>query len=313
MRYLSLLSFIALFQAPVLLHAQTDNSTSGSLSDMLNASEPSGKHEHVTGTFKTTRIINGQSVETTGKGVLDFKISHRFGSIDGGIKQFFGLDGAVTQIGFDYGITRGLTVGVSRSTYNKEYEGYVKAKILAQTADNHIPVTLDYVGAISTQSDAAPDLGAGVEYKFAYRNCYVNQILIARKFNNEFSLQLMPTIIHYNLVPLDVDPNNVLAIGAGGRAKLSNRISLTAEYYYQIPGYKLANSKNSLSVGIDIETGGHVFQLFFTNSNAITERAFIGQTTDSWSKRQIHFGFNISRIFQIVRPKEFEGSRNSIY
>lgn len=316
MRYFYLLAFAAILQAPLTSHAQSDTSHSDLLAE-LNKPDNNGKHEPVGATFETTRIINGHSVEMTGKGVLDFKISHRFGSIDGGVKQFFGLDGAVTQLTFDYGVTKWLTVGASRSTYDKEYEGYGKVRLLTQTADNHMPFTLDYMGAISTTSNTAPDLGAGVDYKFSYRLCYVNQLLIARKFSERLSLQLMPTIVHYNIVDLDVQPNNVIAIGAGGRFKLSNRFSLTAEYYYQIPGTDLSTdlnkTRNSLSVGIDIQTGGHVFQLFFSNSAAITERAFIGQTTDQWSKGQIHFGFNISRIFQIVHPKEFKGSRNSIY
>lgn len=316
MRYLTFLAFLVIAQAPVLSHAQADTGKS-ELMNMISQSDNTGKHEPVGATFETTRVINGQSIEMTGKGVLDFKISHRFGSVNGGVGQFFGLDGAVTQLGFDYGVTKWLTIGVSRSTYDKEYEGYVKGRILTQTEDNHIPVSLDYVGAISCTSNTAPDLGVGVDYAFSNRLCYVNQLLISRKINNRFSLQLMPTIIHYNIVDLDVQPNNVIAVGAGGRVKLSNRFSVNVEYYYQIPGTDLSvtsnKTHNSLSVGVDIQTGGHVFQLFFTNSSAITERAFVGQTTDSWSKGQIHFGFNISRIFQIVHPKEFKGSRNSIY
>jgi len=312
MRYLTILAFLAIANSPLASHAQSDTSKSD-LNDLLNDNTSSSKHQPAGATFETTRIINGQSIEMTGQGVLDFKISHRFGSIDGGFSSFFGLDGAVTQLGFDYGVTKWLTVGVSRSTYNKEYEGYVKARLLTQTEDDHIPVSLDYVGASTIMSDDKSNYGTGDAYKFSYRMTYMNQLLIARKFGSKFSLQLMPTIIHYNLVPLDVDPNNVIAIGGGWRYKLSNRFSVNVEYYYQIPGSKISGTKNSLSVGVDIQTGGHVFQLFFTNSTGITERAFVGQTTDSWSDGQIHFGFNISRIFQIVHPKEFKGTRNSIY
>jgi hypothetical protein len=312
MRLFVIVAFVAIINIPVALHGQSDSAATD-LSALLNDNSKTGKHEPVGAIFETTRVINGQSIEMTGKGILDFKISHRFGAINGGVSQFFGLDGAVTQLGFDYGVTKWLTVGVSRSTFNKEYEGYAKVRLLTQTEDGHMPISLDYVGAATIMSDDASNYGTGDAYRFSYRMSYMNQLLIARKFSSRLSLQLMPTILHYNLVDLDVDPNNVIAIGAGGRYKLSNRFSLNVEYYFQVPGEKLANYKNSLSVGVDIQTGGHVFQLFFTNSSGITERAFVGQTTDSWSKGQIHFGFNISRIFQIVHPKEFEGSRNSIY
>lgn len=314
MRAISKIFFFAgLLQLPLLLHAQNDT-TKSDLMDMLNDGNAS-VHTPVTATFKATRIINNSSIEQTGKGVMDFRIGHRFGVINGGIKEFFGLDGAVTQLAFDYGVTKGLTVGVSRSTYNKEYEGYLKARLLTQTEDGHIPVSIAYVGGMTIASAPQTSLGIpdDVDFAFSNRLSYVHQLLIARKFSSAFSLQLMPTLIHYNMVDYDVDPNNVFAVGVGGRVRLSNRLSLNGEYIFQIPGTDRTNTTNSLSVGLDIETGGHVFQLLFTNSTGMSEPAFVGQTTDKWEKGRFHFGFNISRIFQIVHPKEFEGSRNSIY
>jgi hypothetical protein len=163
-------------------------------------------------------------------------------------------------------------------------------------------------------------LPEGQDYYFSNRMAYMNQLLIARKFTPWLSLQLMPTHIHYNLVEYKDDPNDVLAMGIGGRLKLSNRISLTGEYYYVLPGSKLhqlsdptKEAINSLTIGFDIETGGHVFQLLFSNSTAITERNIVGQTEGEWSRGDIHFGFNISRVFTIVKPKEFQNSRNKIW
>src|ERR1700748_3264620 len=141
MRYLTIFALFAMAQAPVLSHAQTDTAKSD-LMNMISQGDNNNGREPVGATFETTRIINGHSIEMTGKGVLDFKISHRFGAVNGGVSQFFGLDGGVTQLGFDYGVTKWLTVGVSRSTYDKEYEGYIKGRILTQTEDNHIPVSL---------------------------------------------------------------------------------------------------------------------------------------------------------------------------
>lgn len=292
------------------LYAQHTDTSSNDLVNMLEEEDSSPKKEYTTATFKSTRLINGHSIENVGKGVLDFRISHRFGQLKDA-DNFFGLDNANTRIGFDYGITDWLMIGIGRSTYQKEYDGMAKVKLLRQTEKKGMPVSVSYMGEISVQSLKAPVLPAGQEYYFSNRMFYVNQLLIARKFNRLLSLQLMPTHIHYNLVPTTGEPNDIIALGVGGRLKLSNRISLTGEYYYRFN--ELNGYVNSLSVGIDIETGGHVFQLMVTNATAMTERAVIGQTIDEWSEGQVHFGFNISRVFTIVRPKGFEGSRNKVW
>jgi hypothetical protein len=213
-------------------------------------------------------------------------------------------------------------LGINRGTHEKEYQGLAKVKLLRQTEGKGMPVSISYMGAVSAQTMPAPVLPAGQEYYFSNRLFYVNQLLIAHKFSNAFSLQLTPTHIHYNLVPTTAESNNTIAIGIGGRVKLSNRISLNAEYFYRIPGTELAgfptatgiqSYTNSLSLGFDIETGGHVFQLMFTNGSTLSERAFIGQNISSWADGDIHFGFNISRVFTIVKPKGFENSRNKIW
>jgi hypothetical protein len=266
--------------------------------------------EYVMATFKTSRLVSGQSVENMPAGVLDFQIAHRFGALNQGVHNFFGMDNAVTKLSFDYGITNRIMVGIGRSTLNKEYEGFVKIKLLQQTTDNSMPVSLSYAGSVMVQSDQV-NLPDSAGYPFSNRVCYANQLLLARKFNSRFSLQLMPTHIHYNLVAVTADHNDVFAIGVGGRVKLVRFLSLNAEYYYTIPGMHLAGYHNALSVGVDIETGGHVFQLHFTNATGLSERAFIGQTTDGWGKGQIHFGFNISRVFTLVQPKGFrKGATN---
>jgi hypothetical protein len=303
MKYL-LLFFVVTVSSiafPTLSIPAAGQEQSDSLLALLNEGVPPAR-QYVTATFKGTRVINGQSVQNVGKGVLDFRVSHRFGALNQGIHNFFGLDNAVTKIAFDYGITDWLTIGLGRGTYEKEYDGFVKTKILKQTVNNRMPLNLSYVGGMYIQSMSMPEI-AGATYPFSNRLCYMNQLLIARKFSRHFSLQLMPTHIHYNIVPTTAEPNDIFALGVGGRLKVSNRIAVTGEYYYVLPGSSLNGYHNALSVGIDIETGGHVFQLMFTNASAINERVFIGQTTGQWSKGNIHFGFNISRVFTIVRPK----------
>lgn len=271
------------------------------------------KKRYVSATFKTTRVVTAHSVENTGKGVLDFRVNHRFGAINNGVSTFFGLDDANTRIGFDYGITDWLMVGFGRNTFQKEYDGFFKAKLIRQAEKDGSPITLSYLGAMSVQSMPAPTLPPGQEYLFSNRLYYVNQILVARKFNQWLSLQLTPTHIHYNLVPTVAEPNDLIAVGLGGRIKISNRVTLNGEYYFRVPGTELNSYRNVLSVGVDIETGGHVFQLMLSNSRAMTERALIGQTPGNWGNGDIHFGFNISRVFTIVRPKGFENSRNKIW
>jgi len=293
--------FLFLLFACGIIKAAAQQSHADSLLNLLNRD---GRPAYVTATFKATRIINGQSIENVGAGVLDFRVAHRFGSLNQGIGNFFGLDNAVTKIGFDYGFTDWLMAGIGRGTYEKEYDGFIKVKLLRQTENYHMPVSLSYVGSIYIQSLKMPEI-SGAAYPFVNRMAYMNQLLIARKWSRHFSLQLMPTHIHYNIVPYATDPNNIFALGIGGRVKLSNRIALTGEYYYVFPGASLSGYHNALSFGIDIETGGHVFQLMFTNASAINERVFIGETDGTWSKGIIHFGFNISRVFTIVKPKGF--------
>lgn len=317
-----------MFCANTTVHAQDDkNKTqkteeSGEADDLMSMldEDAAPKKDYTTATFKSTRIINGHSIENVAAGVLDFRVSHRFGPINSGFSDFFGLDAANTSIGADYGITDWLMVGLNRSTYQKEVLGFTKVKLIRQANTNGSPVSVSYMGAMSIQTMPKPLLtpipqpdGTTIEpeYYFSNRLYYVNQLLIARKFNQWLSVQLMPTHVHYNLVPTIAEPNDMFAMGVGGRIKLSNRVSLTGEYFYRFN--ELEGYHNSMSLGFDIETGGHVFQLMFTNATATTERAFIEQSADDWFDGGIHFGFNISRVFTIVRPKGFENSRNKIW
>lgn len=308
--FLSGLSFSAI--------AQTDT-TSDELDKLL--AEPSGSthaSRYVTATFKGTRVINGHSVENVGKGVLDFRVLHRFGTLNSGTENFFGLDNAITKLSFDYGVSNRLMIGIGRSTYQKEFDGFLKFKLTKQKEHKAMSFSLDYVGAAYIQSLHASSfhLDTGQTYYFSNRVCYMNQFLIAHKFSSAFSLQLMPTHIHYNLVDNTKDPNDVFSLGFAGRLKFSNRMAFTWEYFYTFNPLSEANGlpvHNALGVGIDIETGGHVFQLVFTNSTSLSERSVVGQTTGDWGNGDIHFGFNISRVFTIVQPKEFKNSKNKIW
>lgn len=262
--------------------------------------EKDTKPDYTTATFKTTRLINGHSVENVAAGVLDFRISHRFGYLNSGAYELWGLDQATMRLGLDYGITKWWMVGVGRSTYQKQYDGFTKVKIFRQ-ANGGFPMTVSAMGSIMYKSIKF-DNPDRVNY-YTSNLFYCGQLLIARKFSEGVSFQVMPTVIHYNMVANSTDPNDVFSIGAGGRVKLSKRVSINAEYYYQLPGYRLPGTVNSLALGVDIETGGHVFQLNVTNSSGMTERSFISETTEDFFKGYIRFGFTISRVFTIVKPK----------
>lgn len=263
------------------------------LMDILNDSEEEGK-SYATATFKSTRLINGHSIETRTKNVLEFIISHRFGRVNSGVDELFGLDNSSIRFGLEYGITNDLNIGVGRSSFQKVYDGYVKYKILKQS--NALPVTLTgFLSAVSQTLDFPND---GANYESKHRYSYTYQLLLARKFDSNFSFQLMPTWIHRNLVPTEEDANDLFALGFGGRVKLNNRLALNAEYYPQFTD-KSDRFTNALAFGFDLETGGHVFQLHLTNAQQMNEGGFIGETTGNFFDGDIHFGFNISRVFTL--------------
>lgn len=252
-----------------------------------------------TGAFKSTRVINGQSMELLGKGVLDVRILHRFGLISDGADQFFGLDQASMRMGFDYGITNNLMVGVGRSTLNKELDAFIKFRPLRQ-ADDGLPFSLVWVSGITLQTTKWADTSR--KNYFSSRIGYYHEVIIGRKFSNAFSLQLSPIMVHRNLVTNADDENNTFALGIGARMKLSKRTAFVVDYHPVLAGRE-PGTKDPLSVGFDIETGGHVFQLHFSNSTGMNEKAFITGTTSDFWKGDIRFGFNLSRVFQVKRKR----------
>ena len=286
-RYL-LIVFIALMSYSVI----------GQDLDLLSLLEEEETTDYASASFKTSRIINLHSIENTGKGVLDLKISHRFGFINGGISELFGIDQATIRIGADYGITDRLTIGGGRSSFEKTYDGFFKLKILRQRSGaSNFPFTLSLLGtaAIKTTPFQNPDR----ENYFSSRMYYCTQLLLARKFSESVSLQLSPGVVHRNLVRTSTEKNDVYHLGIGGRAKLNKRTSLNIEYIYVLPDQLAPGYRNSLSIGFDIETGGHVFQLHFTNSTSMIEKGFITETVGNWLDGDIHFGFNIARVFSL--------------
>lgn len=254
-----------------------------------------------TATFKSSRVVNGQSIENVGVGVLDFKILHRFGAINQGGYELFGIDQATMRMGLDYGLTKRFMFGVGRSTYQKQYDGFVKYKLLQQqTGLKEIPVGISWVSTIIYKSLRSAPNAQYIEYS-SDKISYTHQLLIARKFNDYFSMQITPTVVHYNLVEKSSSPNDFKSIGISMRQRISKRVNITGEYFYRID--KLEGYHDPLTFGLDIETGGHVFQLHVTNSTGMTERTFINETTGSWTNKDLRFGFNLVRAFTLKKPK----------
>ena len=271
------------------------------LLDLLGEEAPTV--DYATASFKTNRVINLHSLESTAGGVLDFKIGHRFGFLSGGVAELFGLDQALIRIGLDYGVTDRLTIGGGRSSFEKTYDGFLKYKLVRQSSGSKkMPLTLAVLAstAVKTLPFRDPDRENYASSKFYY----TWQLVLGRKFSDGFSLQLSPTLVHRNLVRLESEANDVLALGTAGRIKLSKRIAINAEYIYVLPGQLAPGYRNSLSIGFDIETGGHVFQLHFTNSTSLVEKGFITETVGNWADGDIHFGFNVSRVFTVGKRQK---------
>lgn len=272
------------------------------LMKMLEENEDT-QAQYVAATFKSTRIVNGHSIERMKKEQLEFRVSHRFGRLNSGAYELWGLDQAHIHFGLEYGITDWLMAGVGRGTYQKTFDGFTKVSLLRQsTGKRNIPVSASLISSIALNSLKFSD--AERNNYFSSRLSYSHQLLVARKLSKRLSLQFSPTLVHRNLVPTELEPNDSYSLGTGGRIKLSNRVSVNAEYYYVINPihyYPSEQVYNPLSVGLDIETGGHVFQLILTNSLAMIEKGYITETTGQWKKGDIHFGFNISRVFSMGR------------
>lgn len=271
--------------------------------DLMSLIEDDNGNEVVESTFKSTRLISGQTTEMRSAGILDFVISHRFGTVNQGIEQFYGLDDSQIRLGLDYGITDKLNIGIGRSSFQKIVDGMIKYKILTQqTGEKSMPISLVAFASVAIKTGSGAFTVPNADNPFTDRLYFTSQLLISRKMSSKLSLQLMPTHIHRNLVPTNDHPTDVVALGVGGRFKLTNRMALNAEYFPQLTD-KADGIYDALSFGVDIETGGHVFQIHVTNSRAMIEQGFVGDTQGNWGDGDIHLGFNISRVFDLSPNK----------
>lgn len=261
----------------------------------------------VIGTFKGTRVINGQSVETKPRGTLEFIFSHRFGRINEGAHTFWGLDDAYVRLGLEYGITDKFGVGIGRTSVDKTIDSYMRYKIVSQSnGPKTSPITITALASLNYRTSPKESLSS-TPISANDRIAYVVQLLLARKFNSNLSLQINPLFVHRNSVDQTFENNDDFALGFAGRYKITRSLALTGEYIYRInakenilPDYE---RYDSVGFGLDIDTGGHVFQLVFTNSLGLIERAIVTETNGDFWAGDIHFGFNITRTFQLSKKR----------
>jgi hypothetical protein len=265
------------------------------LLDILDNESPKTENI-VTATFKGTRILNGHSIENRKDKELEFIISHRFGRVNLGFDELFGLDQSNIRFALEYGFNDNLTIGLGRSSFEKTYDSFLKYSLLKQkNGENSFPFAVSLFGSVAVKT--LKDYDPSDKRTFAESLFYVGQVLIARKVSPSFSYQITPTYVHRNSVRINADPHDIFALGFGTRMKLSKRVSFNSEYYVTFNESKSIDARNSLAFGIDIETGGHVFQLILSNAITMIEKSFITESTGNFFGGDIHFGFNISRTF----------------
>ena len=260
--------------------------------DSLSEIDTTMNKQVVNSAFKALKIVNLESTKVAAKGDLYFIVAHRFGSVKDGFEGFYGLDNANTQIKFLYGLTDWLTISGARSEL--AYDFSVKYRLKDQVEDG-FPVAIAGFNSLAINNTLKESLYPNMN--FENRLIYVTQILISRKFTERLSLELALTFFHENFVTNDLQDNSQYAIGVGGRYKISKRVSINADYAAHLNRASGSIYKNPLSIGVDLETGGHVFQMHFTSSQGIHEAGYLGQTTGDWTKGDVFFGFNLARVF----------------
>lgn len=259
------------------------------------------KDEPVIATFKATRVINQQTIEVGGSRSLDFRIHHHFGPFNSGAYDFWGIDGGASiRLGLEYSYDGRLQIGLGRTSYEKQLDGFLKYRLLRQSKSGSMPISVTLFSGAYQNGLKGLKIGGLDKFKYASdRFSFVHQVIIARKIDDKLSLQITPTMVHYNLVENLTDNNDSYFLGISGRYKVSNRTAITYEYGARMDNNIATKYYDSMGIGLDIETGGHVFQMFLTNSFGMTENQTFARTNTSWADRGFRLGFNVSRMFTL--------------
>ncbi len=288
------LFFCSVFILNGIIKAQTDSL------DLLSLVNEKPPQEKTIATFKTTRLVNFHTLEVLGKRCLDFRIAHRFGDINSGAYNAFGIDGGANiRLGLEYSHDGRFMFGIGRTSSQKIVDGFLKYKLLRQTTDNQVPVTVTIFSGMYYTAEKKQVGTTNYYINPTDRMSFCNQIIIGRKFSSRFSLQMMGGIVHFNLVEKITDKNDCYFAGIVTRFKFTKRQAITLEYAARLNKYSLDNYYNSFAIGYDVETGGHVFQMHLTNSFGLTENQFYMYTPTRWSNWGVRLGFNVSRVFAL--------------
>lgn len=270
--------------------------------DLLNQLEENATKDvtYSQSIFASTRLVNGHTTKMRHQKVLDFLISHRFGTITTGLQDFYGLDQASIRLALEYGLTDYINLGLGRSSFEKTYDAFAKVRVFQPKWTGPLPTVVLFGSvAYNSQENNNPNFELPDEARFSY----VGQILISSRVAQFLSLQISPTWVRRNLVTNIEDENDVLALGTAASIHVTKTLSINLEYFHQFNPDEVSNNFNSMAIGVDLETGGHVFQLHFTNAQAMIEKGFITETTDDFFEGDWRFGFNISRVFQLGKKK----------
>ncbi len=275
--------------------------------DMLSELEPaaadSNHKDYTVATFKSTRLVNMHTIESVGPRTLDFRISHRFGALNTGSYNAWGIDGpANIRLSLEYSFEGRLMFGIGRSSYEKMVDGFLKYRLLRQTTDGKMPVSVTLFASMFYNALKDGNAAANGYDKYdpmTNRLSYAYQIMVGKKISPSFSIQIAPWMVHYNLVENSTDKNDVYGVAGLLRMKLTKRSAITFEYGYRFSGYTEEKYYDSMGIGYELETGGHVFQIHFVNSFGIVENQFLAHTTTKWDDAGVRLGFNISRVFRL--------------
>ncbi len=269
----------------------------------------SGSKTYTSATFKSTRLINVHTIETLGKRTLDFRISHRFGNINSGTYGAWGIDGPVNiRLDLEYSYDGRLMVGIGRTSagysadgsMRKLLDGFLKYRLLRQTDDNKMPMSVTlFTGGYYTAENVTLSDGSDKYALATSRLSFAHQLLIAKKFSSKFSLEVNGWFVHYNLVDSFADKNDVYGVSGLARYKFTKRSAVTVEYSYRINKYTNQKFYDSMGIGYELETGGHVFSIHLTNSFGLAETQFLPRTNTKWDNAGIRLGFNVSRVFRL--------------
>ncbi len=273
--------------------------------DLLNLINEKPKKEFTTATFKTTRLINFHTTEVVGRRGLDFRISHRFGDFNSGAYNAWGTDGGANiRLALEYSHDGRFMFGIGRTSTAKIADGFLKYRLLRQTTNSSMPISVTLFTSIYHTFEHVTIDKINKFQQISDRLSYCHQVMIARKFSTRFSLQLTGAVVHFNLVENVDDKNDCYIAGILARYKFSKRQAITVEYGYRVNKYSAGKYYNSLGIGWDVETGGHVFQMHVTNSFGLTENYYFMYTNTTWQNWGVRLGFNISRVFSLQKHKK---------